>query len=266
MIVIGEKINTSIKPVQTAVQNYDDAFIKDIAKKQMQNGAGYLDVNCGTFLEDESVRMKWLIEVVQDTVDIPLCIDSPNPKAIEEGLKVNKKESPIINSITAEKDRWESILPLIVNYKTKIIALCMDDNGIPENPEGRVDIARRMAEEMARKGINEENIYFDPMVQPVSTDSRNALVTLETIKKIRQEIPKANVVCGLSNISYGLPARKLLNQSFVVAAVLAGLGAAIIDPLDRRLMSLVYAADTIAGNDDYCMNFIGKYREGSLEV
>lgn len=265
MIIIGEKINTSVKAVNTAVEIYDEVFIKDIALKQVENGADYLDINCGTFTEDEPERMRWLVDTVQEVVNIPLCLDSPNAKALETGLRINKNGTPIINSITAQKERWNSIFPLVIDYNTKVIVLCMDDDGIPEGSEGRVRIALKVVNEMVKNGVELERVYFDPMVQPISVDSQNGLVVLEAIRRIKKEIPEAYVICGISNISFGLPARKLINQAFLVSAICSGLDAGIIDPLDRRLMGLVYAAEALAGKDEYCMEYINKYRSGFLE-
>ena len=265
MIIIGEKINTSIKIVQEAVEQKDKMSIQEIAQKQVEAGANYLDVNCGTFINDEVEKIDWLIQTVQEVVSIPICIDSPNSKAIQAGLKVIKNGKPIVNSITGEKVRWDSIVPLVTSYKASVIVLCMDDNGIPENSDERLKVAVRMANELIKKGVYAEDIYFDPMVEPISTNSLNGLITLESMQKIKKEIPGVHLTCGLSNISFGLPTRKIINQAFLVAAIIAGLDTAIINPLDKKLMSLVYAAEALAGKDEYCMEYIAKYRSGFLE-
>ncbi len=265
MIVIGEKINTSIEQIGQAVENKDKSAIEEIAKKQVENGADYLDINCGTFIDDEPAYMKWLVETVQDVVDKPLCIDSPNADAVESGLKSIRHGTPIVNSITAERQRWEAMLPLVLEHNAYVVALCMDGDGIPEQPDGRVKIAVRLADELARKGLDAENIFFDPMVNPISTNTQNGLITLETMRRLKQEIPLARIVCGLSNISYGMPARRLINQVFMAASVVSGLDACIVDPLDRRLMSLLYASEALAGKDEYCMDYIGRYRSGLLD-
>ena len=266
MIIIGEKINTSAKIAREAVENLNADFIQEIAKKQTEAGADFLDINCGTFIDSEVEKMKWIIETVQKVAETPLCIDSPNSEVIEEGLKVNKNGKPIINSITAESNRWSSILPLVIEYKTSVVALCMNDDGIPDEPAKRFSIAHSMANEMAQKGISLSDIFFDPMVKPISTDSNSGRLTLETMRLIKKEIPDAHLICGLSNISFGLPVRKLLNQGFLCGAIFSGLDSAIIDPMDKKIMSLVYAAEALAGKDEYCMEYISKYREEKLEV
>jgi len=265
MIIIGEKINSTLKAVRPAMENYDTQFIQDLAKKQYEAGATFIDLNAGMFYNDEPERLEWLVKTVQEVVDAPLAIDSPNPKAVEKGLKANKNGKPIINSITDEKERYEAIIPLVTEYNTGIVALCMDDTGMPETIEDRVAIADRLIGKMTRLGVKLEDIYIDPMVRPIGTGSHYGVVAIETIRKVKTEYPEVHITCGLSNISFGIPARKLMNQTFLVAAVAAGMDGAILDPLDRKLMSFLYAAEALMGKDDFCMNYMMKFREGQLE-
>jgi cobalamin-dependent methionine synthase I len=198
-------------------------------------------------------------------IDAPFAIDSPNPKALKKGLEANKNGKPIINSITDEKERFNAVLPLVVEYKTGIIALCMDDTGMPETVTDRVVIAERLIEKLTREGVALNDIYIDPMVRPIGTGSHYGVVAIETIRKVKAEFPEAHIACGLSNISFGIPARKLMNQAFLVAAVCAGMDGAIMDPLDNKLMSFLYASEALMGLDDFCMNYMMKFREGVLE-
>lgn len=266
MIIIGEKINSTLKTIRNAMENYDAATIQDIAKKQYAAGAAYIDINAGMFYNDEPEKLEWLVNTIQEVVDAPFSIDSPNSKAIERALKANKNPKPIINSITDEKERYNSILPLVVQYKTGIVALCMDDSGMPETVDDRVIIAERIIEKLTKEGIQIEDIYIDPMVRPVGTGSHYGIIAIETIRKVKTEFPEVHIACGLSNISFGIPARKLMNQAFLVAAMSAGMDGAILDPLDRKLMSLIYATEALLGIDDYCMNYISKFKEGLLEL
>ncbi|HHW32298.1 MAG TPA: methyltetrahydrofolate cobalamin methyltransferase [Clostridiaceae bacterium] len=265
MIIIGEKINSTLKAVRPAIESYDTASIQDLAKRQVLAGANYIDVNAGMFLDDEPQRLEWLVKTVQEVTDVPLSIDSPNPVAIERALKANKVSKPIINSITDEKDRFDSILPLILEYNTGIIALCMDDSGMPETVDERVTIAERLISKLTGQGINISDIYIDPMVRPIGTGSHYGIVAIETIRKVKTEFPDVHITCGLSNVSFGIPARKLMNQTFLVAAMSAGMDGAILDPLDKKLMSFLYAAEALLGRDEYCMNYLTKFREGELE-
>lgn len=266
MIIVGEKINSTLKAIRPAMENYDAAAIQDLAKKQYEAGATFIDLNAGMFINDEPERLEWLVKTVQEVVDAPLAIDSPNPVALKRGLSANKNSKPLINSITDEKERYESVIPLVIEYNTGIVALCMDDTGMPETVEDRVIIANRLINKLTKLGVKLEDIYIDPMVRPIGTGSHYGVVAIETIRKVKTEFPEVHITCGLSNISFGIPARKIMNQTFLVAAVMAGMDGAILDPLDKKLMTFVYAAEALAGKDDYCMNYLMKYREGAFEA
>lgn len=266
MIIIGEKINSTLKSIRPAMEKRDAKAITDLALRQYEAGADYIDVNAGMFLEDEVEILKWLIETIQEKIDTPFAIDSPNPEAILAGLKVNKNKKPIINSITGEKERMEAILPMAAKYNTGLIALCMDDTGMPETSRDRVKIAKKLISDITAEGIPLEDIYIDPMIRPIGTGSHYGLVALDTIREVKKEYPDVHIACGLSNISFGIPGRKVVNQAFLVAAMTAGMDGAILDPLDKKLMTFLYATEAILGIDDYCMNYITKFREGSLEI
>lgn len=224
-----------------------------------------MDVNAGMFTGEEPERLVWLVNTIQEVTDAPFSIDSPNPKAIEAALKANKNPKPIINSITDEKERYDAIMPLAVQFNTGIIALCMDDTGMPETIDERVVIAERLIGKLTKEGIAMEDIYIDPLIRPIGTGSHYGVVAIETIRRVKSEFPSVHIACGLSNISFGIPARKLMNQAFLVAAMAAGMDGAILDPLDKKLMSFMYATEALMGLDDYCMNYLTKFREGELE-
>lgn len=266
MIIIGEKINSTLKSVRPAIENFDTEAIQDLAKRQYEAGSAYIDVNAGMFLEDEPERLEWLINTIQDVIDAPFSIDSPNPKAILKGLKANKNGKPIINSITNEMERYNAIMPLAVEYKTGIIALCMDDSGMPETVEDRLAVAEALVEKLTGEGIPIDDIYIDPMVRPIGTGSHYGVAAIETIRRVKLEFPEIHIACGLSNVSYGLPARKIMNQAFLIAAMTAGMDGAILDPLDKKLMTYLYAAEALLGRDEFCMEYLTKFREGQLEV
>lgn len=266
MIIIGEKINSTLKSIRPAMESWDAATIQDLARRQFEAGASYIDVNAGMFVNDEPERLEWLVKTVQEVIDAPLCIDTPSPAAMERGLKAVTKGRPIVNSITMEKDRYAAILPLVTRYNTGVIALCMDDTGMPETVEQRVKIADTLISGMNREGVRTCDIYIDPMVRPIGTGSHYGVVAIETIRQVRQKYPEVHLVCGLSNISFGIPARKLINQAFLICAMQAGMDGAIMDPLDTRIMSFVYATEALLGLDDYCMNYIEKFREGKLDA
>jgi 5-methyltetrahydrofolate--homocysteine methyltransferase len=265
MIIIGEKINSTLKAVRPAIENYDAEAIKELARAQTGAGATYLDVNAGMFINDEPKRMQWLVETIQSVVETPFCIDSPRASAIETGCKFNKNGKPIINSITDEKERYESVLPIVLKYGTGIIALCMDDNGMPEDAAGRIAIGERLINKLAKEGVKHEDIYIDPLVRPVGTGSHYGMAAIETIRAIKKNYPDVHIACGLSNVSFGLPNRKLINQTFLVAAMAAGMDGAILDPLDKKLMAFVYSSEAVTGIDDFCVTYLEKFREGMFE-
>ena len=265
MIIIGEKINSTLKSVRPAIEAYDAASIQKLAKRQAEAGADYIDVNAGMFINDEPQRLSWLVNTVQEVVDKPLCIDTPNPTALEAGLKACSGAAPIINSITAEKERFNTVLPLALEYNAKIIALCMDDSGMPETGEERYAIAVRLIEQLTGAGMNPGSIYIDPLVRPVSTGPSYGIAALETIRRVKTEYPDVHISCGLSNVSFGLPQRKLINQVFLISAMAAGMDGAILDPLDKKLMAFIAASEAVLGIDEYCIEYLDKHRSGLFE-
>lgn len=266
MIIIGEKINSTNRAARAAIANLDTEFVQDMARKQYDAGAAYIDLNAGMFVDDEAEKLEWLVKTAQQAVDAPLSIDSPNSEAIDRALKAAKIKKPIINSITDERERFDSILPLILEYDTAVVALCMDDSGMPETADERLSIADRLISSLTSKRVGISDIYIDPMVRPIGTGTHYGRVALETISRVRAEFPEVHITCGLSNISFGIPERKLMNQAFLVAAMAAGMDGAILDPLDKKLMSFVYATEALLGMDDFCMDYLMKFREGLLEV
>lgn len=264
MEIVGELINASRKKIGEAIKAEDADYIQETAKQQWDNGADYIDVNAGTFVGREKEYMKWLIQTVQQVVDAPCCIDSPDPDVVETALELHKGV-PMINSISLEADRYEALMPIVTGRDCKVVALCMSDQGMPESAEDRFAIAERLVNSLVQKGAKKENIYVDPLVQPISTNDSYGVEFLNAIERIMTELDGVHTVCGLSNISYGLPKRELLNQNFAVMGVLKGLDCAIINPLDRKLMANLKSAEVLAGRDTFCMNFLDAYRSGKLD-
>jgi cobalamin-dependent methionine synthase I len=263
MIVIGEKINGTRKRVKEAIAAKDTDFIKDLAMKQVKAGADYLDVNAGTAPEKEPDDMIWLINTIQEVTEVPLCLDSANPKALMAGIKAVSK-TPMINSLNGEKMRVEGVLPLACEHKTELIVLAMDDNGIPDSIEGRLEIVRRLLEMTREGGLPDEKIYIDPAVTTMGTDINSGNTAFKAIRQILEEFPKVHITGGLSNISFGLPARSIVNQAFATLAISAGMDSAIIDPEDVSLRSMIYAAEMVLGRDKHCLNFTRAYRAGII--
>ncbi|MDI6782838.1 MAG: methyltetrahydrofolate cobalamin methyltransferase [bacterium] len=265
MIIVGERINTSRKAIDPAVRNRDTGFIQQTAKDQADSGANYIDVNAGTLLADEPAALEWLVKTVQAVVNLPLCIDSPNAKATEVALSVHQGKA-LINSISGEKNRFNAMLPLVTEYKTAVIALCMDDAGIQETPEKQLEKAKELGKKLFDAGVAPQDVYFDPLVRPISASSESGYLVLETIRLFKATFPDSHIICGLSNVSFGLPQRKLLNTAFLIMAISAGLDAAILDPLDKRLMSLLAASRVLLNQDEFAAEYIALARDGKLEA
>ncbi len=265
MIIIGELINASRKQIASAIENKDADTIQKIAKDERENGADFIDVNAGVFVGKESGYLKWLVTTVQEIVEAPCCLDSPDPKAIEAALSIHKGV-PMINSISLEKERYEALLPVVSGTECKVVALCMSDKGMPETTDDRVSIADELVNNLVKNNVPLDNIYVDPLVQPVSTKDSYGIEFLNAIEKIINNFPGVHTICGLSNISYGLPERKFLNQTFMVMAIAKGLDAAIVNPLDKGMMAKIVAAETLAGNDEYCSQYLQAWRDKKFEL
>jgi cobalamin-dependent methionine synthase I len=265
MIIVGELINSTRKSIGAAIEAGDKGKIQKIAKDQAEAGAHYIDVNAGSFQERETEYLTWLVTIVQEVVDLPCCIDSPNPPTLEAALKVHKG-IPLINSISLEKERCEKLLPVLAGKNLKVVALCSSDAGIPRTAADRLTIAEELIKLLLDHKVKLENIYVDPLVQPVATDKVFGFEFLESVAQIMTRFSGIHTICGLSNVSFGLPQRKFLNRTFMAMAIAKGLDAAIMDPLDKQMMSVIIASETLVGRDNFCMNYINAYRGGKLEA
>lgn len=264
MIIIGELINASRKSIATAIEMENGAAIQQVAVDQAEAGADYIDVNAGVFVGKEPQYLKWLVQTVQQVTTKPCAIDSPDPAAIEEALTVHTGTA-MINSISLEKERYENLLPLLSGTDLKVIALCMSDDGMPETVDDRLKIADTLINGLVNNNIALENIFVDPLVQPMSVNNNFGVEFINAIEAILKRFPGVHTACGLSNISYGLPERKFLNQTFMTLAICKGLDGAIINPLDKKMMANIIAAETLMGKDAFCMEYLRAYREGRLE-
>jgi cobalamin-dependent methionine synthase I len=263
MIVIGEKINGTRKTIADAIRNRDSALIKELAWRQTDAGAHYLDINAGTHPDREPQDMQWLIETVQAVVDLPLCLDSANPKALEAGLR-QVKRTAMINSLSGERDRIENVLPMACEHRTHLIVLALDDTGIPETTEKRIDIIARLIQMCRKGGLPDEYLYIDPLVTTIATDIQSGQIAFETMRCIRRDFPQVNITCGLSNISFGQPSRSIINQAFAAIAISCGLNSAIMDPEDMALRNIRYAAELVLGIDPHCKNYNKAHRNGII--
>ena len=264
MLIVAERINATRKSVREALQRKDEAFFIQEAKKQEAAGAHFIDVNAGTEASQEIENLPWLVELIQDEVGIPLSLDSANDQALARALRVYRKKEVMINSFTAEEERIKAILPLAKDYNALVVGLAMGEGGIPQTVEDRIKLVDKLVEAVDHYKIGRDKLFVDPLVVPIGTDHYQGKVFLETVKAVKEKYDEVQTICGLSNISYGMPNRRLLNRTFLVLALGYGLDASIIDPLDQEMMSSIYAASALLGYDEFCMNYLSAYRSGKL--
>jgi 5-methyltetrahydrofolate--homocysteine methyltransferase len=264
MLIIGERINSTRKSIAPAVKERDTALIQEEARKQAEAGAHYLDCNAATVgREAEPEALCWLVRTVQAVTDLPVSLDSPNPDAIEAALKVHRG-TPIVNSISGEREKLARLLPLVRDYRAKVIALCMDDEGMPQTSEDRLRVGTRLLDPLLAAGVPEEDVILDPLLVPISVDTGNGDHALRAIATFRQQCPNVRIGVGLSNVSYGLPERRWVNRAMLVLAMGAGLDAVICDPTDRDLMALLLAGEALLGRDEVCAGYLAAARSGRL--
>jgi 5-methyltetrahydrofolate--homocysteine methyltransferase len=263
MFIIGELINSTRKRIREAVVARDEGYIREVAIKQRDAGADMLDVNGGV-AGQEVECLQWLVGVVQEAVDLPLCLDSSDAEALKAALPL-VRERPMINSITGEEARFQAVLPLLKEFHAKVIALSMGAAGPPAGVEDRVAMGCRLVDRLTGAGLALDDIYVDPCVLPISTGPAHGRSVAEAVGQIVARYPGVHTSVGLSNVSFGLPARKLLNQTFLVLLMSQGLDTAILDPCDRQLMANIAAAEALLGRDEYCGAYLRAFRAGKLE-
>ncbi|MCI8387643.1 MAG: dihydropteroate synthase [Clostridiales bacterium] len=259
MIVIGEKLNSSIPSAFEAMKNGDEAIIS-LIKAQEEAGANYLDINTALFEDDELDMMKKVLRLVLDNSDCGIVLDSPNPDILAEAAKGCEGRDLILNSVTTD-ERIDELTPVIAELGCGVVVLPINKvEGIPDTAEGRLAGAKAAIEKLTAAGISEDRIYIDAICETLATNDTNAKTSIETIRLIKSETG-ANTVCGLSNVSFGLPKRAFINSAFLSIALYCGLDAAIIDPCSKELKKARYSASAVSGADEYCMEYISFIRE-----
>ncbi|UCH89256.1 MAG: dihydropteroate synthase [Thermoplasmata archaeon] len=266
MYIIGERLNTSIPEISKAVKSRDKDKIIEEACAQVEAGEAALDINAGTHGRSEEDDVLWMMDVVTDGANVPLSLDSSNAGIIEVCLNQYKGPgTPIINSINGEAAKLEALTKLIKEHHCDVIALAMDERGIPDTAAARLEVITKVIDHLENEGIARSRIYADPLVIPVSTDTSKALCTIETLQGIKKDFPEVKTIVGLSNISFGLPKSKLLNRTFLAILIASGLDAAILDPTMPGIMPTVKAAEVLLNHDEFCTNYLSAYRSGKLE-
>jgi len=267
MLLMGESINGTRKQVAEAIQNRDAAFIENLAREQVDAGAHVLDVNGGVAGGNEVEDLRWLIDVVRGVTDMQLMVDSASPAALAAGVEAcvaNGGKVPFINSISGEQSRIDVVLPLIEKHKCPVIGLCLSDEGIPPTAEDRFAVAKRLFELCTGAGLPGEDLWVDPLVLAVSADPTTAVVTMQTLKLVKERLP-VRTTGGLSNVSFGLPNRPLLNRTFVAMCAGIGIDGAVLDVRNKEMMAAVRAMEALRGEDNYCGNYLKAHRAGLLE-
>lgn len=257
VVIIGECINpTRRRKLVLTLQARDFSYMLELARTQIVAGADVLDVNVGYPGVDDEALLPEAVMALQDNFDIPLCLDSPNPKAIEAALKVARGKC-LINSVNAEEASLKRLLPVAREYGAAIIGLVLDDDGISNDPEKRLRIAEKIIDRAVRTGIKEEDVIIDPMAMAVSADPNACRVTLETIKLVHDRLGH-NITQGASNISFGLPNRGNINNAYMAMSIMYGLTCPIANP--EKITGLVRAADLVLARDEYAIRFIEHYQ------
>ena len=253
VIIIGESINpTRRKKLVSSLQEGNFEYVLELAQNQINAGADVLDVNVGFPGVDDIKLLPETVLAIRSSFDIPLCLDSPNPQAIEAALKVAGGKC-LINSVNGEEKSLNVLLSIAKEYGAAIIGLTMDDNGITHDPEKRLAIAEKILDRALKTGIREEDVIIDPLAMAVSADSKACIVTLETIRLVHQKLG-LNITMGASNISFGLPGREDLNSSFMALAIMNGLTCPIANP--EKITAAVRATDLVLGRDDFAVRFV----------
>ncbi len=263
MIIVAERLNAARKAVREAIEKKDEALVIKEATDQFAAGADIIDINAGAHPDREEADMAWMIDLVQGVVDSRISIDSSSSRVILKNIHKLTK-TPMINSVSLESKKLAEMKPALTEREADIVALCMDDAGLPKTADQAYGNAVRMVQTLEGIGISREHIFLDPLVQTISADHTKGLMVLETIGRIRADIPGVHIICGLSNISYGMPERFLINRTFLTLAVGAGLDAAIIDPLDKKLTTAAAVSEMLLGKDPYCRNYLTQFRKKNI--
>jgi len=260
MILVGERLNSSRRSVFKALDNKDENYLVSEALRQEKAGADYIDLNTAALLDEEIHALKWAIPLLQKELSVPLSLDTPNHEAMQVGLRLHKGKA-LLNSLSGEAKRIQTYLPLIKEYKPRVVALCLDDEGIPKNPDKELSIAQRLVERLEKAGVKQDDIFVDPLVQPIGVDHNAVNLFLDSLEKIKKNLPGVKTIAGISNVSFGLPQRKLVNRTLIILSLQKGLDAAIVDPLDKEIHSAIFSAQALLGRDLSLKNYLSFVRK-----
>jgi 5-methyltetrahydrofolate--homocysteine methyltransferase len=258
--IIGERINpTGRKALAAEMAEGNLERVSKDALAQVAAGAALLDVNAGVPMVDEPALLAEVVQLVQSLTDVPLSIDSSVSDALARGLESYRGKA-LVNSVTGEEERMEAVFPLIKKFGAAVIGLTMNDDGIPDSAEKRLEVAKSILQRAQDHGVSVEDVVIDPLVLPVGATPNSGRIALDTIRMVRSELG-VNMVCGASNVSFGLPNRPRINSAFLSMTVGAGITSVIANPLDKESLTGVLAGDLLVGNDEHCMNWLTNHRK-----
>jgi 5-methyltetrahydrofolate--homocysteine methyltransferase len=261
MTIVGEKINGSIPSVAKAIAEKNADHIRGLAKRQSAAGAAFIDVCASVPGEEEMDVLAWLINLVQEVTDTPISIDSPNAGHCAQAVSLCNKPG-LINSISGEGNKIEQVFPVIADTGWKCIALLCDDGGIPKSTEKRLSVFEDIMKKAEAYKISPSRLYIDPLVEMLCTSEDGISLVTSTVRQVKERYKDIHVIGAASNVSFNLPARKYVNQGFIILAMNAGMDSAILDPLNRDMRGLIYATEALLGQDEMCMEYIGAFRDG----
>jgi 5-methyltetrahydrofolate--homocysteine methyltransferase len=260
LIIVGERLNSSRKVVLEALQTKDADYLCSQALDQEKAKAAYIDLNVAAMMEKEIDTLLWAIPLLQRAVKVPLALDTPNPDAMEAALKIHQGRA-LLNSLSGDSASLEAMVPIIRRYRPRVIALCLDKKGPPENADIAVSRARKTADVLQSAGLHPEDIFIDPLVRPIGIDHNSGMAFLESVARIKSSLPGIKTIAGVSNVSFGLPQRRLLNRTLLILAMANGLDAAICDPLDGDVQAVLAASEALLGQDPSLKKYLCYIRE-----
>lgn len=260
MIVIAEKLNGSIQSCAKAIAERDAEYITTLAKKQADAGASFIDV-CASVKENELETLKWMIDLVQSVTDIPISVDSPDARVCVAAIPFCKRPG-LINSVSGEGAKIDDVFPIIANTEWDVMALLCDDTGIPRTAAKRIEVFNKIMVRAKEFGIDPKRIHIDPLVEMICTSEDGIAMVVEVMTYIKKAYPTVHISGAVSNISFNLPARRIVNQAFAVLAMSAGMDSAVLDPTNQDLMGMIFATEALLGYDEMCIEYIGAYRKG----
>jgi 5-methyltetrahydrofolate--homocysteine methyltransferase len=261
MIIIGEKINGTIPSVKKAIEARDAEFIKSLAKREADAGATFIDACASVEPAIELETLHWLVDLIQGATDTPIALDSPDAQILVDAIPFVKKPG-LVNSVSGEGNKIDIVFPVIAKTEWEVVALLNDDTGITRDAGKRLEVFAAIMKKAKEYGIAPKRIHIDPLVQMLCTSENGIEDDVTVMREIKKQYPDIHITGGASNISFNLPARKYVNQGFMILAMNAGMDSAITDPLNRDMMGLIYAVEALLNLDEMCMEYIGAYRSG----